>query len=50
MAGIRLSRPLGLGVTCPDCTTSSSDERVSWVVVDKAREDEGSSVGLLVGG
>lgn len=49
MGGIRLSRPLGLGVVCPDREASSSDERVLWVVVDCAR-DEGSSAGLLVGG
>ena len=49
MGGIRLSRPLGLGVVCPDREASSSDERVLWVAVDCAR-DEGSSAGLLVGG
>ena len=49
MAGMRLSRPLGLGVVCPDVTGSpSSEDRVPWVVVENARA-EGSSVGLLVG-
>jgi hypothetical protein len=49
MAGMRLSRPLGFGVVCPEGTGSpSSDDRVPWVVVENARA-EGSSVGLLVG-
>ena len=50
MAGIRLSRPLGFGVVCPEGTglSPSSEDRVPRVVVEKARA-EGSSVGLLVG-
>jgi hypothetical protein len=50
MAGMRLSRPLGFGVVCPDGTelSPSSEDRVPWVVVEKARV-EGSSTGLLVG-
>ena len=49
MGGYLLSRPLGLGVTAPDGSPSpSSEERVPWVVVEKARA-EGSSLGLVVG-
>lgn len=40
MGGLRLSRPLGLGVTAPDGSPSpSSEERVPWVVVEKARAE-----------
>jgi len=41
MAGIRLSRPLGFGVTCPEGMSFSSEDRV-WA--DSAL----SSAGLLV--
>jgi hypothetical protein len=47
IAGMRLSRPLGFGVVCPDRAVSSSEERVPWVVVENARSS--AEAGLLVG-
>ena len=45
---MRLSRPLGLGVVCPGAVSFSSDERVPWVVVESARVEGSSVVGLPV--
>ena len=46
---MRLSSPLGLGVTCPEGRPSpSSDERVPCVVDEKARAER-SSLGCALG-
>ena len=46
---MRLSSPLGLGVTCPEGSPSpSSDERVPSVVAEKARAER-SSLGFAFG-
>lgn len=46
---MRLSSPLGLGVSCPEGRPSpSSDERVPCVVEEKARAER-SSLGFALG-
>jgi hypothetical protein len=47
MAGMRLSRPLGLGVTCPEGRSFSSEDRV---VEESARSSGGALVGAVVMG
>jgi hypothetical protein len=45
MAGMRLSRPLGFGVTCPDGSSFSSEDRV---VEESARSSGGALVGAVL--
>lgn len=47
MAGMRLSRPLGFGVNCPEGSSFSSEDRV---VEDRALSSAGALVGALLVG